>query len=142
MAGIRINFGAPAPMPAPVAAMPEPAPAPVPESSRTYLVFFDFDRSDLTPEAREVLRQAAEDAKNGGAIKVEVRGHADRSGSDTYNVRLSQKRAQSVRSELGRLGLPVSEIATDAAGEREPLVPTADGVKEPQNRRAEIMYVK
>ncbi len=143
MAGIRINLGAPSsPAPAPVAAAAEPAPSPEPETSRTYLVFFDFNRSDLTPEALDVLRQAAEDARNGGAVKVEVRGHADRSGSDAYNVRLSQKRAQAVRSELGRLGLPVEEIATQALGEREPLVPTADGVKEPQNRRAEIVYVR
>lgn len=136
--GLRINFNEPA---APVA-QPAAAPAPVADVSRTYIVFFDFNRDQLTPEARDVLKQAAVDAMNGGAIRVEVQGHADRSGSDSYNMGLSQRRAQSVASELARLGVPMNAIGAEARGERDPLVPTGDGVKEPQNRRAEIRYVK
>lgn len=140
-AGIRINFGAPAPAPAPVAYNPPPAaPAPEPQTSRNYIVFFDFNRSDLTAEAREIIRQAAADALNGQAISMDVRGHADRSGSDQYNTGLSARRAEAVRRELARNGVNVDSIQTSALGEREPLVPTADGVKEPQNRRAEIVY--
>lgn len=140
VAGIRINFNPPPPAPAPVAAAPEPMPAPEPMTSRNYIVFFDFDRYDLTPEAREIIRQAAADAKAGNAIQMDVRGHADRSGSDQYNQRLSARRAEAVRQELARNGVNISAIQTSAVGEREPLVPTRDGVKEPQNRRAEIMY--
>jgi OOP family OmpA-OmpF porin len=141
MAGVRFNFGAPAT--APVAmAEPAPEPAPVSQTSRSYIVFFDFNRSDLTPEAREIIRQAAADAKAGNAINMDVRGHADRSGSDMYNQKLSERRAEAVRAELASNGVNINSVGTAALGEREPLVPTKDGMKEPQNRRAEIFYNK
>ena len=66
-------------------------------------------------------------------------GHADRSGTPQYNQRLSQRRADAVAAELVRRGVPRNAMAIQAFGESRPLVPTADGVREPQNRRVEIV---
>jgi len=115
-----------------------PAAAPV---SRTYIVFFDFDKFDVTNEALSILKQAAADAKAGNAVGIQVVGHADRSGTDGYNMALSKRRADSVEGALRSLGLTGANIQKLAKGESDPLVPTADGVREPQNRRVEVMYV-
>lgn len=157
MIGFRFNFGAPpapaapmqtqapaAPMPPPAAApMPPPAPAavaPRPADPRTYLVFFEWDSATLSPDALAILRTAADNAKRGGVSRIESVGHADRSGPDPYNDRLSQRRAQAVKAELVRLGVTERDITVASRGEREPLVPTQDGVREPQNRRVEILF--
>jgi outer membrane protein OmpA-like peptidoglycan-associated protein len=117
-----------------------PAPAAVVEvQKKSYLVFFDFDRSDLTPDARSIIATAAADALAGGSPRLDVTGHADRSGSDAYNQALSIRRATSVQNELIANGVPADIIVIRGAGESEPLVPTADGVREPQNRRVEIV---
>ena len=73
------------------------------------------------------------------ATRIEVAGHADRSGTPAYNQRLSQRRADAVAAELVARGVSRSEISVTAYGESRPLVPTADGVREPQNRRVEIV---
>lgn len=129
--------------PRPAAAAPAPAPAPAPAArpatpDQSFLVFFDFDRSNLTTEAMAVVRRAAESVRRGGVSRITVTGHADRSGSDAYNMGLSQRRANAVRDALVREGVPANQISTTARGESQPLVPTPDGVREPQNRRAEI----
>jgi outer membrane protein OmpA-like peptidoglycan-associated protein len=116
-----------------------PPPAPAPEAPKSYLVFFDFDKSDLTPEAQKIVRTAADNATKSNATKIEVTGHTDTSGSDAYNMRLSKRRAMSVEQELVKDGVPRQEIAIFAKGKREPLVPTGDGVREPQNRRVQIV---
>jgi OmpA-OmpF porin, OOP family len=67
-------------------------------------------------------------------------GHADRSGPDNYNVRLSERRATAVKNQLVREGVPAGIIQTAGKGERENLVQTADGVREPRNRRVEIVF--
>jgi OOP family OmpA-OmpF porin len=120
------------------AAAAPPAPPPA-EAAKSYLVFFDFDKSDLTPEALKIVRAAADNATKSNATKLEVTGHTDTSGSDAYNMRLSKRRAVSVEEELVKDGVPRQEIAIFAKGKREPLVPTGDGVKEPQNRRVQIV---
>ncbi|MBI1274072.1 MAG: OmpA family protein [Alphaproteobacteria bacterium] len=102
------------------------------------MVFFDFDRTDLTPEAQRILASVANDFKGGKPVRVHVTGHADRSGTNKYNMNLSLKRAGVVKAELDRLGVPTEMIFTKGAGEEEPMIPTADGVREAQNRRAEI----
>lgn len=147
MVGLRWEFGGPA-KPAPVAAAPKmveaPPPPPPPPAApavpKSYLVFFDFDKSDLTPEAREILRQAADNARVANITRIEATGHADRAGTDKYNLKLSKRRAEAVQAELVRLGLSGQEIGVAWKGETDPLVPTDDGVREPQNRRVEIVF--
>ncbi|SDB37053.1 OmpA family protein [Belnapia rosea] len=134
--GLRYAFNAP-PAPPPVAEAPVQTPAP--EVARTYLVFFDWDRADLTDRARQVITEAATATRRLQSTKIEVAGHADRSGTPQYNQRLSERRAQAVAAELVRQGINRSEIGITAYGESRPLVPTADGVREPQNRRVEIV---
>lgn len=151
MAGFRYSFGVPAsrpraepaaePTPAPVPAPraePPPAPAP-PPVARNYLVFFDWDKATLTEEARTIIRSATEASKKVAVTRIRTTGHADRSGPDRYNMGLSLRRAAAVKAELVRLGVPPQMIVVVGKGEREPLVPTADGVREPQNRRVEIV---
>jgi OOP family OmpA-OmpF porin len=136
--GLRYVFGieeppmAPAPAPAPVAA-PTPAPA------RTYLVFFDWDKSDLTARAKQIIAEAAQNASRVKLTRIEVNGYTDLSGTAAYNQKLSVRRADAVASELIKDGVPRAEIATQGFGESHPLVPTAAGVREPQNRRVEII---
>ncbi len=110
-----------------------------PEVARTYLVFFDWNRADLTDRARQIIGEAANASRTARATRIEVAGHADRSGTPQYNPRLSQRRAEAVASELVRQGVNRGDIGVTAFGESRPLVPTADGVREPQNRRVEIV---
>ncbi|WP_458096819.1 OmpA family protein [Roseomonas sp. WA12] len=134
--GLRYAFNQP--RPAPVAAF-APAPAAQPAPARTYLVFFDFDRADLTDRARQIIAEAAQAVNSTGTTRIEVAGHADRSGTPQYNQRLSQRRAEAVAAELARRGIGRGQISVQAFGESRPLVATADGVREPQNRRVEIV---
>ena len=152
MVGLRFNFVAPkaapkeeprpaaAAAPAPPVPVPAAAPAPRAAAPRNYLVFFDWDKADLTPEALKTIATAAEDAKKGNISRIRATGHADRSGPETYNMRLSMRRAIAVKGELVRQGVAEKDIAVVAKGETEPLVPTPDGVREPQNRRVEIVF--
>lgn len=150
MVGLRYTFGepkkqmaaAPAPAPKPVAVKkPEPAPAPPPPAvARNYIIFFDWDSSTITPEARAILQTAAQNAKSGGISRIEATGHADSSGTQTYNLKLSEKRANAVQAEMSKLGIAGNQLALDWKGELEPLVQTGDGVREPQNRRVEIVF--
>ena len=130
-------FQPPPPPPPPAAYTPPPAAAPAP--ARTYLVFFDWDRADLTARAREIIGEAAQNSRRVQSTRLEVAGHADRSGTPQYNQRLSQRRAEAVAAELVARGVGRDEITVTAFGESRPLVPTADGVREPQNRRVEIV---
>lgn len=133
--GFRYAFNAP--RPAPVTAVVPPAP--VQTVARTYLVFFDWNRADLTDRARQIIAEAAAARTTVRSTRIEVSGHADRSGPDAYNQALSMRRAEAVAAELVRRGVPRSELVIQAFGESRPLVPTADGVREPQNRRVEIV---
>jgi OOP family OmpA-OmpF porin len=100
-----------------------------------YMIFFELDRATLTSSARQVIAQAAQDYQRTGTVQIALAGHADRSASEDYNLRLSERRVEAVRGELVRLGVPTGSIATTAMGETDPLVQTADGVREPRNRR-------
>ena len=119
---------------------PPPAAAPAPTVPKSYLVFFDFNKSDLTPQAVAIVDQAATNAGPAKVTRLTVTGHTDTVGSDAYNMRLSRRRAESVAARLEKDGIPSSEIEIVAKGKRDLLVPTADGVKEPQNRRVQIVY--
>ena len=125
-------------------AAPQPAPAPQPqpmaEVPGSYLVFFDWDSATLSPDALQVISQAVDNARKGGITRLMAVGHADTSGTATYNTGLSQRRAEAVANALAARGISRNEIATEWLGETDPLVPTGDGVREPQNRRVEITF--
>jgi len=129
--GLRYAFNA-APVVAAAAAVPVVA-------ARTYLVFFDWSKADLTDRARQIIGEAAAARSSTGVTRIEVNGFTDRSGPASYNMGLSQRRANAVAAELVRRGVPRNEIVTRGFGEENNLVPTADGVREPQNRRVEII---
>jgi outer membrane protein OmpA-like peptidoglycan-associated protein len=131
-------FGKPQPV-AEVAPPVAPPPVAVAPAAKNYLVFFNFNKSDLTGDARAIIKSAAGEAAKENTTKLTVTGHTDTVGSDAYNMRLSMRRAVSVEKELVVDGVPEGEIAIFAKGKRELLVPTADGVKEPQNRRVQIV---
>jgi len=105
-----------------------------------YLVFFAFDSAQLDADARQTVARAAEAyRRTGEAQQITATGHTDTSGSAEYNLGLSQRRAEAVANELIRLGVPAADIVTVGRGEEDLLVPTADGVREPRNRRVEIV---
>ena len=103
------------------------------------MVYFEWDRADLTAQARAVIAQAANQTGSCDVTRVGVAGFTDRSGAAAYNVRLSERRATAVRDELVRLGIAASSISMDAFGETRNAVATADGVREPLNRRTEVV---
>ncbi len=138
MIGLRYALFTPAP---PVVAQQQTqaSAAPAPEPARTYLVFFDWDRADLTARARQIVAEAAAASTHVQTTRIEVNGYTDLSGTAAYNQRLSVRRAQTVEAELVRDGVNRSEISIHGFGESNPLVQTAAGVREPQNRRVEII---
>jgi outer membrane protein OmpA-like peptidoglycan-associated protein len=132
--GLRYAFNAaPPPVLAPVAAPMAPT------AARTYLVFFDWDRADLTDRARQIIAEAASATTKVQVTRIEVSGHTDTTGTARYNQGLSVRRAQNVAAELVRLGVPRGAITTQGFGFSRPLVSTGPGVREPQNRRVEIV---
>jgi OmpA-OmpF porin, OOP family len=155
MGSLVYNFGGAEPIPVVEPPMPVPPPPPVitpppprppmpPPAPRCavgpYIVFFDWDKSVLTPAAKSSLDDAASQYAATGCARVMLAGHADKSGSDKYNIGLSQRRNAAVRGYLGSKGIADGVISTEAFGESAPLVQTADGVREPQNRRVEVTY--
>ncbi len=122
--------------------MPDQGPPPMPAKAGnpdTYLVFFDWDKYNLTPEALGIIRTAAANAKKSNGAKIEVTGYTDTSGPVDYNLKLSKRRANAVKAELVRQGISAKNITTIGKGKTDLLVPTPDGVREPQNRRAKIV---
>jgi outer membrane protein OmpA-like peptidoglycan-associated protein len=117
----------------------EPAapPAPLPEQGRIY---FEFDKSDLTPESQAALEDIIFDIRDrelGGIISG---GHADTAGPADYNMGLSQRRAETVATELVRAGIPAEIVVTEWFGETQLAVPTPDDTPEQANRRVEIDF--
>ena len=107
--------------------------------ANTFQVFFDFDRSNVSESAAEIIRKAAISAKQGNLTHIDLTGHTDAAGPDSYNQSLSERRAAAVKQQLIKDGIPADEIATSGVGKAGQIVPTADGVREPQNRRTEIL---
>jgi len=144
--GLRYSLGGaaePAPV-APIAFTPPPitlppplaaAPAPV---TRSFIVYFGLNSTSLTARAREIVIEAAQAARSGRAV-IEVGGHTDTIGDAAVNERLSRRRADAVASELRRQGIAGDSIAITAYGETRLAVATRDGVREPRNRRVEII---
>ena len=136
--GLRFDlYGCEAPPPPPPPEAPPPVPPPQ-SHPKQFIVFFGFNKFNLTAEAQRVIEEAASAVKEYGAASVEVVGHTDSSGSTGYNQKLSERRSQTVRNALEALGIPSDNIHTSAKGESELMIETGDGVKEPQNRRATI----
>ena len=102
-------------------------------------MFFDWDRSNLSAQALNTIKQAANAFKTKGNARITATGHTDKSGPENYNMALSLRRANAVKDALVREGVPATAISVVGKGESQPLVPTADGVREPQNRRVEIV---
>ena len=131
LGGIRVNLNP-----------PPPPPLPTPEIAvlwnTAFIVFFDWDRADLTAEANLVLDEVAVVANETGYASIRLDGYTDLSGSAAYNLGLSERRANAVADGLIARGIAPDEIVIRAFGEENPLVPTPDGVREPQNRRVEI----
>ncbi|MDJ0642093.1 MAG: OmpA family protein [Erythrobacter sp.] len=126
-------------------APPPPAPVVTPPPRREVctsvepgLVFFEFDSSNPGPDATQTIEIVATNARECGWDRFRVVGHTDRSGSDAYNDALSVRRAEAVANLMASLGIPRGQMAVSAEGESNPRVPTADGVRSPENRRVEI----
>lgn len=123
--------------PSPVTAAEKGALAPLEQAM--FIVFFDWDKSDITGGANDVLDAVAEELKHRTDVrKINIVGHADTSGSKKYNMRLSLRRGEAVKKGLAGRGISTDKLAVDGRGEEELLVPTADNVREPANRRARI----
>lgn len=149
--GDRVEFAAAPPPPAPpappppapyvpppVAQAPPPPPAPAPAPAvRMFVVFFDFDKYDLTEQAQAIVHEAVLAAQR-QPVRVMVTGHTDTVGSREYNQRLSERRAVAVKNAMVRGGIAANEISTVGRNFADPLVPTGPGIREPQNRRAVI----
>ncbi len=157
MAGLRWNFGAPAaaPAPAPVVQYKDcwdgssvPVTASCPPQIRDEVVetpdpiqvtvYFDYDKSNLTPEASSLIREAVARSRDFDVDGVRVVGNTDTSGSSAYNQALSERRARVVRDALIAQGIGASMISIEGRGENSLAKSTPDGVREPLNRRSEI----
>ena len=125
--------------PPPVAAAPPPPPAPAAPAPHQFVVYFEFDRSNLTPEGAKVVSDAAAYFKQTGSARVAITGYTDLAGTQRYNLGLSKRRADTVRGALVQNGVPDGAIAEAWRGKENPAVPTPDGVREPRNRRVEIV---
>jgi len=130
MLGLQFKFGS---APAPVA---PPPPVVAPPS---FMVFFDWDRSNLSAQALNTIKQAAGAYKTKGNARITATGHTDTSGAPAYNMALSLRRANAVKDALVREGVPATAIAVVGRGEQGLLVQTGPNVREPQNRRVEIV---
>ena len=116
---------------------PPPPPPPPPETTR-FWVFFDFNDTRLSDRGQRILAEAAASALRLNPDVIQIDGHDDTSQTRDRAQTLSQRRADVVANELVRLGLSRHRIRIQAFGKTSPIVPTADGVREPQNRRVEI----
>lgn len=122
------------------AALAQLQPPPISEAAAVYFVFFDFDSAAITDAGRTIIAQVVSDFRAGTYQGINVVGHTDTVGSPAYNQRLSERRAAAVRQALVASGVPGNAISTSGVGERQLLVQTPDGVREPSNRRAEIRF--
>jgi outer membrane protein OmpA-like peptidoglycan-associated protein len=140
LVGLRYAFGAPVAASSGTAVSSTvPAPMTQAAEARTYLVFFDWDKTELTSRARQIIADAAGATSRLAVTRIEVAGHADSSGTAPYNQGLSLRRGQVVAAELVRNGVKQEAISVTAFGDTRPLVQTAPGGREPQNRRVEIV---
>jgi OOP family OmpA-OmpF porin len=108
-------------------------------AAHQFNVYFEFDRSNLTPEGRQVVDAVAQATKGQPNVRIRLLGKADLTGTDPYNMALSHRRADAVRARLRAQGVPDRIVDETWDGFRNPPVATAKGVREPRNRVVEIM---
>jgi outer membrane protein OmpA-like peptidoglycan-associated protein len=130
LAGVTYKFVSPP---------PPPPPAPTMVAPPSFMVFFDWDRANLSAQALTTIKQAAGAYKQKGNARITATGHTDTSGTEAYNMALSLRRANAVKDALVREGVPATAIAVVGRGEQGLLVQTGPNVREPQNRRVEIV---
>jgi phospholipid transport system substrate-binding protein len=131
--GVGLLVGACDSQPQPLTAAPPPSMAQAPA-----LVFFDWDKTNLSPQAMTKISQAAAAYRVTGSARITNVGNTDTSGPTDYNMALSRRRADAVKNALIQNGVPAAVIETVGRGQTNLLVPTADGVREPKNRRVEL----
>ena len=131
-----LGLGTPGPLTAP------PGPPVAPEPAVSYMLFFDWDSVKLSDQATVAIGQAAGVYKQRGATHVDVTGFTDTTGSDAYNTQLALRRGNVVRDALVRGGVPQTAITVTSSGEQGLLVPTAQQVREGQNRRVQVVVSK
>jgi outer membrane immunogenic protein len=124
----------------PVVAPPPPPPPPPPPTRQVFLVFFDWDKDTITRDGRAIIQAAANAWRAGANVTLQVTGYTDASGSPGYNQRLSERRANNVANALAAAGVPRAAMVVSGRGMNDQRVPTAPGVREPQNRRVEIVF--
>ena len=138
-AGLQLGWHEPPPAPAPP---PPPPPPPAPAAKKKIIlrgVNFDFDKATLQPQGKPILDEAAKILKENPSINVQVQGHTDSIGSVDYNLRLSDRRAATVKNYLVSQGVSASRLTTKGFGMADPVASndTADG--RAQNRRVELV---
>jgi outer membrane protein OmpA-like peptidoglycan-associated protein len=109
------------------------------QPARNFMLFFPQDRATLTSDSEAVIHEAAAAAKANPAARIIVAGHADTTGNGAFNRTLSERRAESVRQALLNDGVNPASISVVGRGEDALLVSTTDGVRQPKNRRVEII---
>jgi outer membrane protein OmpA-like peptidoglycan-associated protein len=118
-----------------ITSAPPPAPPP---PARQYVIYFGFNKCNITADADIVLSDAAASAKQLGSVAIKIVGHTDTVGSQRANQRLSECRANAAKTNLVGKGISSGSISATGAGETQLVVQTGDGMKEPQNRRATV----
>jgi len=110
----------------------------IPARPASFLLYFVTGTDELTEESKTQMQRVLDELRRRPLPDIQVIGHTDSVGADAENDALSLQRAEKLRTEMLSLGIPEARIRAAGRGEREPLVPTADGVDEPRNRRVEI----
>jgi len=140
---VTVEAGSPPGLPAvmpdrEVRAIAGPALAALPKPPARFILYFDHDSVNLTPESQAILKKVLETIRDRSPVDVSVVGHTDTVGKKEYNYALSMKRARAVASILLGEGVDSSMLDISSHGKDNPLVPTGDQVPEPRNRRVEI----
>jgi OOP family OmpA-OmpF porin len=105
-----------------------------------FRIFFDWSKPELTRDGQATLDEVAAAYQRVKPRRIEIAGHTDRSGPSPVNIAASRRRAQEAATYLAAHGIPAGVMEISAYGEGRPIVPTADGVREMQNRRVEILF--